>query len=302
MIRIGIGGCELTTETLSYAYDRLSEKDEVLCVDEGSGYQGKNVSEKIFGEWVKDKDRSKIYLIDKLPLFDQHYKEMFGWSIYEANNEQLEYGIRETLKKQLEYLNTGYLDCYMLHALFDLQHSKDYDIEKDIRLYKRITPILLKLKEEGLVKSLGYSAHITFERLSYFLSEVDPNNEIFTVAEVSYNILNSSGSKWLRNQTGIMVWDAIGEKGIKYLKDKGYTVICCMPMESGRVCLVNTSKPFLNWAKRFVLDNKDLDIILAGTKSVKHLQEWYDCEDRSAFKVPDMRDLGIEGVICGVNA
>ena len=53
-----------------------------------------------------------------------------------------------------------------------------------------------------------------------------------------------------------MVWDAIGEEGIKYLKDNGYFVIDMMPHESGRIGQISTSEDWFRWADRFALNNK----------------------------------------------
>lgn len=290
--RLGVGGCELTEKILDLHYDKL-KKDEVLVIDEGWGYQGEHVSEKIAGEWIKSKDRNKLFIIEKLPLFFELYEKQFGKSVYNMNEVELNNAVRTLLTEQLSLLNVKYFDCYMLHALFDMQHSQGYDIEQDIELYKRLTPILLKLKEDGLIKSIGFSAHITYERLSYFLSEVDPKNEVFSVAEISYNILNSKGApSWCSKQTGIIIWDAIGERGIKHLKDLGYIIIDCMPLESGRVCQVNTSESFLGWAREFVRDNKDIDVILAGTKSENHLEKWFrTMEGKHFVDIPNMREI-----------
>lgn len=306
--RIGSGGCELTKETLDYNFSFL-KNGQVMLIDEGWGYQSEHVSEKIVGEWIKDKDRSRIFLVDKLPLFDKLYQDRFGFSIYDTSDEQLNFAIRSLLDEQLKLLNVEYLDCYMLHALFDMQYSNDYDENKEIDLYKRIVPVLIDLKKEGKVKSLGFSCHITYSKLLMFLQEVDPKNTVFKYAEVSYNIFNNRGycqkdTSWYKNQMGIMVWDAIGEKGIKHLKDLGYTVFGIMPFESGRIRMINTSDSFLRWAAQFVWNNEDLDVIIPGTSKNKHLEVWLQCnKDIPDIEIPDFRTMeGVNGNICGVSA
>lgn len=307
--RIGVGGCELNKEILDYSYSFLKD-DEILVIDEGSGYQGQGASENIVGEWLKENQqkRNKCYLIDKLPLYGKWYIDRFSKETYDMNDAELEDTIRQTLDEQLNRCHTSFFDCYMLHAIYDDKYSQNYDEDRDTDLYKRIVPILVKLKEERKIKNIGFSAHVDYKTLLYFLSEVDPDNKIFDTAEISYNILNSRGAS-LKNPCfcqkyyqNVMVWDAIGERGIQYLKSLKYKIFNCMPLESGRIKQINDSKPFIRWAEKFVWDNKDIDVILAGTSKKEHLDDWLIfTKDKEDF-VPDMRDLGIDAKVCGISA
>ena len=289
--KVGMGMCFCTPEVMDYAYSK-----NIRLIDLGFGYQGANVAEKQVGEWLEGKDRSEFYIVDKLPLFEGLYVKKFGESIYNMTDERLEECVRAVLNEQLEYTKAQYFDAYLLHAVFDLQHSKDYDITLDLDLYKRLVPILLKLKEEGLIKAIGFSAHITYERLCLFLSEVDPENKVFTVAEVSYNVLNDKGasiekpSAFVRMH-GLTVWDAIGEKGIHHLKEKGYTIIDMMPHESGRMNELCTAPDFYKWNDTFINKNPDLDYILLGTTNIENVDKMLIAagEMKDPNKVPDMR-------------
>lgn len=289
--KVGMGMCFCNKETMDYAYNH-----NVRLVDLGFGYQGTNVAERMFGEWISDKERSEFYIIDKLPLFNGLYTDKFKKSLYLMNDKDLEQCVREVLNEQLEHTKAKYFDAYLLHAIFDMQHHQNYDIDADINLYKRLVPILLKLKEEGLIKAIGFSAHVTYERLLMFLNEVDPENKVFSVAEVSYNTLNDKGANSEKpsafNQLhSLVVWDAIGEKGIKYLKDKGFTIIDMMPHESGRMKQLSTAPDYYRWNDTFICNNENIDYILVGTTNPEHFDNMFIAagEMEDPEPVPDMR-------------
>ena len=291
--RVGVGGCFATNEVLDYA-----DSHNIKLIDLGWGYQGPNKFEKQFGEWFKDKKREDYFIVDKLPLFNGLYTDTYHKSLYLMSDADLEECITDVLNKQLEYTNAKYFDAYLLHAIFDMQHSQNYDIDADINLYKRLTPILLKLKEKGLIKKIGFSAHVTYERLLMFLNEVDPENKVFEVAEVSFNSLNDKGANSEKPSAfiqmhGLTVWDAIGEKGIHYLKEKGYTIIDMMPHESGRMLQLTTAPDWYRWNDTLICNNKDIDYVLVGTTNPAHIDEMLvaagEMEDPSP--VPDMRTI-----------
>ena len=289
--KVGMGMCYCNTEIMDYAYSH-----NIKMIDLGYGYQGENVAEKQVGEWIKDKNREEFVIIDKLPLFDGLYTKKFKKSVYSMKPEELECAVYALIREQLEYTNAKYFDVYMLHALFDMQFTENYNIEDDLKLYKKLVPILLKLKKEGLIKEIGFSCHITYERLCMFLNEVDPDNKVFTVAEVSYNVLNDKGYDNFKPSTfsklhNVRVWNAIGEKGIHYLKEKGYTIIDMMPHESGRLLQVSTAPDYIRWNDTFINNSPDIDYILVGTTYDKHIDDMLiACGEMEDDKpVPDMR-------------
>ena len=302
-LRTGIGGCEASLDMLNYAYEK-----GIRVIDSGRGYQSNGtkvpVFDKILGQFMENhkEDREEFFIINKLPLFDEHYKEKFGWSLYNCTDEQLEFGIREVIKDQMKDNNVEYYDAYLLHALYDMQYSSNWvGLEEETELYKRIFKVLLKLKEEGKIKHLGFSAHITFERLHYFVSEIEATfGNIMDVAEVSFNIFNDKGfsqsnPSMFSKMHGIRVWDAIGEKGIHWLKERGYTIVNCRGHEGGQIKAINESDDWFRWCNKFIYDNKDIDIVLAGTNYKKHLDDMLNVETNEYLKdIPDMRIIDTE--------
>lgn len=304
MKEVILGGCEFTPETLRYAYDK-----GVRTFDLGFGYQGEGVADVMFGDWYKTLEKKDdIKVINKFPLFDKIFKTKFGISLYSADDNQLEDIIRKTISIQMERNGVNKYYAYLLHAVFDGKYTFGYNTKKDLDLYKRVVGILVKLKKEGLIENIGFSAHVDFNLLYYFVNEIDPKGDIFDIAMVSYNILNEKGSSAmnppaLAKHYNIMVWDAPGLEGVKLLKEKGYKVLDMMPTESGRISFLSTSKDWFDWAFRFVRDCKYVDSILAGTSSIKHLQQILDIFNEEDIKnIPDMRILNPNSKVCGINA
>lgn len=285
--KIGMGGC-WGNDCYQYAWE-----NGVRLFDSGWGYFG-GQNDNFLKDFLADKE--DYIICQKLPLHYSLYLEKFGKTPYEMDEKELEKAVYSLFEEQLSRCGVEYFHIYMLHAIFDMQHSPAYDIEQDLDFYKKLVPILLKLKEEGKVGHLGFSAHITFEKLCLFLSEVDPENKVFDVAEVSYNVLNNKGANaekpsMFNDMHRVMVWDAIGERGIHYLKEKGYFIIDMMPTESGRMLQISTAPDFMRWNLTFINNNKDIDLILAGTTNPEHLDQMFVAagEKEDPEPVPDMR-------------
>ena len=188
---IGLGGCEGNKEEVfQYAWDR-----GIRFFDSGFGYSGIGVNDKFLGDFLKDKKREEYQICNKLPLFDGLYQEEFKKSRFEMNDEELEFAIRKTLEIQLKRCGVEYFDIYMYHAIYDEQHQQDFDLERWTFEYKRIGKVLAKLKTEGLIKEIGFSSHVSFEKLYYFITEMENafGKDFMKYAEVSYNILNDTG-------------------------------------------------------------------------------------------------------------
>lgn len=291
-----MGGCGSNKkEIFQYAWD-----NNIRLFDSGWGYSGIGVNDTFIGEFIQDKNRDEIVICNKLPLFNDLYKQEFGGNINELSKEELEKAIDVIIKEQLKRNNTNYFDIYMLHALYDDKYGENRLGKID--LYKRIVSILVKYYEKGIIKRLGFSAHIDFEKLYYFTNEMKREfGDLLDVAEVAYNVLNNNGKSYIANRYDVMVWDAVGDDGLKLLKDLNYKIINMMPNESGRLELLSTAPDFINWNYRFIYNNKYIDYVLAGTSSIRHFNMLLDIENKKYLKdIPDMRKIeGLGSGHCG---
>lgn len=290
-VRVGVGGCHQNKEEVfKYAWD-----NGCSLFDDGWGYSGTLVNTSFLGEFLKDKNHDDYIIVEKLPLFDKLYFEEFGVHIYEADDKKLEEMVDYIFNFQLKKLGVDYIDCYLLHALDDTQYSDNNYLTED--LYIRIYKILEKYKKSGQIKHLGFSAHIGFYRMFYLVNRFKEElGDLVDVAEVAYNILNDKGHTqkdpcYFTRQYGVMVWDAIGEKGIKYLKEQGYFIYGMMPHESGRIGQISTSEDWFRWADRFVLNNKNIDVVLEGTSYIPHFQMMLEEAGIIKRDIQEMRDI-----------
>ena len=258
--RVGLGGCELPEDQekanalIDYAISR-----GINFFDQGWGYGGaEHKSEKILGNYLEKnpKVRDNILICDKFPMIEEIFNK-FGGNNEEAFNKMFE--------EQLSVLKTNYIDVYMLHALDDNKYMNE-------KLYCEIIEWMLKLKQEGKIKHIGFSAHIDLYKLNYYL---DLFSEKFgkevDVAMLTYNIF--SGSDWVTRETGINVWPNPGAKGFELCKKKGYTTISMMPLESGRALEVSHDKTFTDWCYKYIADNTFIDSTLSGTSRIEHLDQ-----------------------------
>ena len=269
---------------LDIEVDALCAHSNVKLLEEISAFKARLSG---FNVLIKNFDDRKAALEDEL-------KEKNA--LMAANDEKLKEMVDFIFNFQMKTLGVDYIDCYLLHALDDTQYSDNNYLTKD--LYIRLYKILLGYKEKGLIKHLGFSAHIGFYRMFYLCEEFKKalGEGVIDVAEVSYNILNDKGHTqkepcYFAKQYGVMVWDAIGEEGIKYLKDNGYFVIDMMPHESGRIGQISTAEDWFRWADRFALNNKNIDVVLEGTSYIPHFQMMLEEAGVLKRDIQEMRDI-----------
>ena len=264
--RVGLGGCELPEDQekanslISYAID-----NGVNFFDEGWRYGGEvHKSEKILGIYLKNNPsvRENILVCDKLPI----YEDIFNRFGYNGNN--IEEVFDKILNEQLEVLNTDYLDIYMIHAIDDAPFMTE---DK----YFSAIAWMLKKKEEGKIKNIGFSAHIDLYKLNYYIDLFEEKfGKCIDVVMLAYNIF--SGSDWVTEQANIHVLENPGAKGIELCKKHGIKVISMMPLESGRALEISHDKTFIDWCYSFIFDNKNIISTIAGTSSVKHLEQIFE--------------------------
>lgn len=247
----GMGGCrDNKEEVYQAAWD-----NGIRVFDSGIGYSGTLVNDRFLGQFLEDKKDYRI--INKLPLFAKVYKD----DPYTESDEKLEKEIRLILNMQLAATRQDHFYCYMYHAIFDRQYTPDYSIRNDLELYKRVQPILEKLKQEGKFEHIGFSAHCSLTKLKLFIETMKKMNADIDTAMISYNPLNKDGvERWTNG-----VWAAPGHKGLEYLKRNNFYIINMRPTEEGRI----------DAKEAYELIRKEplIDMTLVGTSNVKHLLE-----------------------------
>ena len=294
--RVGLGGCELPLEeTLKHI--KYGMDNGVNFIDEGWGYEGEHKSETALGAVIKDLDRSKLFINDKFPMFD---KLLVKKGFYGDDPNKAMDGI---LDEQLKCCGVDYFDGYMLHALDDDRYTANPKM--DINMYFKILDWMKIKKEEGKIKHIGFSAHINYDRLYYYINEFEKRygKGFIDIVMLGYNVLNTS--PWLKKMFNMNIWDAPGLEGFKLCKEHDITTILMMPHESGRVKQINASPDFLDWCDKFCVNNKYADVILAGTGNKEHLDSFLKKTGlmKDDFVVPDLREMvGANEKACGLNA
>ena len=116
--------------------------------DTAWGYHDGN-SETVIGEALSKYDHKDFYIASKFPGYDL------------ANFDHIE----EIFEKQLEKGKVDYFDFYLFHNVCEMNIDKYLDDEIGLADY------LLKKKEEGKIKHLGFSCHGSLETMHRFIKK-----------------------------------------------------------------------------------------------------------------------------------
>ncbi len=136
-------------------------------------------SEKVMGEILSKYDRSKIYIADKMPL-------------WECKTEE---DVEKLFAQQLENLQTDYIDFYLVHSMGKarFQQIEDYKVMEKLERWKA----------EGKIKYIGFSFH---DDLETFKKAVDYYPWDFSLIQLNYVDVN--------HQQGIEGYEMLKERGI----------------------------------------------------------------------------------------
>ncbi len=130
-----------TAEMVEYAM-----KSGVNYYDTAWGYHGGN-SELVMGRILKNYERNSFYLATKFPGFD---KESF-------------LKVPEIFEKQLEKLQTEYIDFYLFHNICET-NIDEYLAHKD-----NLISYFAEEKKKGRINHIGFSCHSSFDTMVRFL-------------------------------------------------------------------------------------------------------------------------------------
>ena len=240
-----------TTEMLDYAiYNGLNYIDTAFTYHNG-------MSENFLGEYLEErKVRNKIFLATKMPV----------WKI--EKNSDLDY----YFNIQLRRLRTPYIDFYLLHSLWQGSWEKVKNLN--------MLDFLIKKKEEGKIRFFGFSFHDEF---NIFKEIIDYYNWDFYQIQLNYMDIDYQA----------------GERGLKYAYEKGIQAIIMEPLKGGKLANPPQSiknvfdeykikKSPVEWALSFLLNKKEILLILSGMSSFEQVKE--NIEVASKYEINSLNE------------
>ncbi|MGI6071748.1 MAG: aldo/keto reductase [Lachnospiraceae bacterium] len=171
---------ELTARMVKYAFDH-----GINYFDTAWGYHEGN-SETVMGSILKDYDRDRFYLASKFPGFER----------------RLINKVEQVFEKQLEKCDVEYFDFYLFHNVCELSIDGYLDPANGIFDY------LMKQKEAGHIRHLGFSTHGTLPTIKRFLEAYGKDME-FGQIELNYfdwEFQDAKGKVELLNEWNIPIW------------------------------------------------------------------------------------------------
>ena len=150
-------------------------------------------SEKVVGEAIAGRDRSKLYVSTKNPM----------------NTEPAEY--RKRLDVQLKKLKTDYIDFYHIHGL-------SWNVYQYKAKPKGYMDDLQKAKEEGLIRHISFSSHDTPANIMKIIDTGE-----FESMLVQYNLLHryneAAMAKAVEKGMGVTIMGPVGGGRITFLSE-----------------------------------------------------------------------------------
>lgn len=196
-------------------------------------------SEKFIGTALKKYPRDSYFLADKLPI----------WMCPKPAD------MEKVFQKQLARTGVDYFDFYLLHSL----NKENFEKCEEFGAYD----FVLKKREEGRIKNIGFSFHGTIEDLKQIVAA-----HKWDFAQIQMNYLD-----W-KNQNA--------EEQYKILTDAGIPVIVMEPVRGGKLADVSSdieamfkkARPdssVASWAMSFVATHPNVITILSGMNAPEQM-------------------------------
>ena len=208
------------------------------------GYHNGN-SELVMGQALSKYPRENFYLATKFPGYDL------------SNMDKVE----EIFEKQLEKCQVSYFDFYLFHNVCEMNIDAYLDPKYGIYEY------LMKQKENGRIRHLGFSAHGSYEVIKRFLEAYGEHME-FCQLQINYVDWSFQDAK----------------KKVELLKSYGIPVWVMEPLRGGRLAKLpeNAEKQLKElrpdekipaWAFRFLQTIPEVTMVLSGMSNYEQMKE-----------------------------
>ncbi len=244
--------------------------------DTAWGYHGGN-SETVMGKLLEKYPRENFFLASKFPGYDLD------------NMPKVE----EIFKKQLEKCRVGYFDFYLFHNVCEMNIDAYLDERYGIDKY------LMKQKENGRIRHLGFSAHGNVDVMKRFLERYGDHMEFcqLQINYIDWNFQEAKKKVELLNEYKSPVWVMEPLRGGKLAKVPEET------KEKLKALRPEESDPA--WAFRFLQSLPEVKMILSGMSSLEQLKENAEIfaeekplDDEEMKALLEIGDRLINGVPC----
>ena len=221
----------------------LCMKSGINYYDTAYGYHG-GKSETVVGQLLSEYDRSSFYLASKFPGYDL------------SNMPKVE----EIFEEQLEKCRVEYFDFYLFHNVCEMNINEYLDPKYGIFDY------LIKQKQNGRIKHLGFSAHGDIECITGFLEAYGKDME-FGQLELNYfdyRFQNAKEKVELLDKWNIPVWVMEPVRGGQLAE---------LPKEAeDRLKQARPDEDVPAWAFRFLQSIPGVTVTLSGMSDVEQLK------------------------------
>jgi len=249
---LGMGAMRLPV--LDGNYSKIDEKETAKMIDCAMKY-GINYfdtawgyhdgqSEVVLGNLLKKYPRESFFLADKFP----------GYDLSNMNK------VEEIFEKQLKRCHVEYFDFYLFHNVCEMNINAYLDETYGILEY------LLKQKETGRIRHLGFSVHGSLDVMKRFL-EIYGDKMEFCQIQLNYldwNFQDAKGKADLLEAYDIPVWVMEPLRGgqLATLSEKN----------TSKLKKLRPERPIPEWAFRFLQSIPGVTMVLSGMTTFEQLQ------------------------------
>lgn len=229
-----------TAQMIDYAM-----KKGINYYDTAWGYHNEN-SELVVGKCLKSYPRDSFYLATKFPGYDL------------SNMDKVE----EIFEKQLEKCQVEYFDFYMFHNVCEMNIDAYLDDEK-----YGIFTYLMKQKEAGRIRHLGFSAHGSIDVMKRFLDAYGKHME-FCQIQLNYldwTFQDAKGKVDLLNENHIPVWVMEPLRGGR--------LATLSREEETKLKALRPDENIPAWAFRFLQTIPGVTMVLSGMSDFEQLKD-----------------------------
>ena len=230
--------CEAAEKMVDYAME-----NGINYYDTAWGYHNEN-SETVMGRALGKYPRDNFYLATKFPGYDL------------SNMDKVE----EIFEKQLEKCQVEYFDFYLFHNVCEMNIDAYLDPKYGIYDY------LVKQRENGRIRHLGFSAHGSFDVMKRFLEAYGEKMEFCQIQLnwLDWSFQDAKAKVELLREYHLPIWVMEPLRGGKLASLSGE--------DAQKLTRLRPDEEIPAWAFRFLQSIGDVTVILSGMSNMEQLQ------------------------------